>query len=75
MFQETGSIIAGFLLVLLSIIWYQNYGIWLSLSSFIVSVTLIQVWATGSETKSAEKQKFGNFKDTQAFVRPAYFFY
>lgn len=77
MFCKTGSIIASFLLVLLTINYFDikitgfGYPLVLLLVSYLFIDTGL---GNGFRNKFAEAKVLGNFKDTQAFVRPAYFF-
>ena len=76
MFYKIGSIIANFLLVPLTINYLdtENYGIWLTLSSFIGWFSFFDIGlGNGLRNKFAEAKALGNYKDAQAFVSTAYF--
>lgn len=76
MFYKIGSIIATFLLVPLTINYLdtENYGIWLTLSSFIGWFSFFDIGlGNGLRNKFAEAKTLGNYKDAQAFVSTAYF--
>jgi O-antigen/teichoic acid export membrane protein len=76
MFYKVGSIIANFLLVPLTINYLdtENYGIWLTLSSFIGWFSFFDIGlGNGLRNKFAEAKALGNFKEAQAFVSTAYF--
>ncbi len=76
MFYKIGSIIANFLLVPLTINYLdtENYGIWLTLSSFIGWFSLFDIGlGNGLRNKFAEAKALGNYKEAQAFVSTAYF--
>lgn len=76
MFFKIGSIIANFLLVPLTINYLdtENYGIWLTLSSFIGWFSFFDIGlGNGLRNKFAEAKALGNYKDAQAFVSTAYF--
>ena len=76
MFYKIGSIIANFLLVPLTINYLdtENYGIWLTLSSFIGWFSFFDIGlGNGLRNKFAEAKTLGNYKDAQAFVSTAYF--
>lgn len=76
MFYKIGSIIANFLLVPLTIDYLdtENYGIWLTLSSFIGWFSFLDIGlGNGLRNKFAEAKALGNHKDAQAFVSTAYF--
>lgn len=73
---KLGSIIAGFLLVPLSINFLDtdNYGVWLTLSSFVGWFTFFDVGlGNGLRNKFAEAKALGDFKEAQAFVSTAYY--
>jgi O-antigen/teichoic acid export membrane protein len=75
-FYKIGSIIANFLLVPLTIKYLdaENYGIWLTLSSFIGWFSFFDIGlGNGLRNKFAEAKSLGNYKDAQAFVSTAYF--
>ncbi len=75
-FYKIGSIIANFLLVPLTINYLdtENYGIWLTLSSFIGWFSFFDIGlGNGLRNKFAEAKALGNYKDAQAFVSTAYF--
>lgn len=76
MFYKIGSIIANFLLVPLTISYLdtENYGIWLTLTSFISWFSFFDIGlGNGLRNKFAEAKAHGNYKDAQAFVSTAYF--
>ncbi|WP_031443974.1 lipopolysaccharide biosynthesis protein [Arenibacter algicola] len=76
LFYKIGSIIANFLLVPLTINYLdtENYGIWLTLSSFISWFSFFDIGlGNGLRNKFAEAKTLGNYKDAQAFVSTAYF--
>ncbi len=76
MFYKIGSIIANFLLVPLTINYLdtENYGIWLTLSSFIGWFSFFDIGlGNGLRNKFAEAKSLGNYKDAQALVSTAYF--
>lgn len=76
LFYKIGSIIANFLLVPLTINYLniENYGIWLTLSSFIGWFSFFDIGlGNGLRNKFAEAKALGNYKDAQAFVSTAYF--
>ena len=71
-----GSILATFLLVPLTINFLdtENYGIWLTLSSFIAWFSFFDIGlGNGLRNKFAEAKSLGNYKDAQAFVSTAYY--
>ncbi|SFO74309.1 Membrane protein involved in the export of O-antigen and teichoic acid [Algoriphagus ornithinivorans] len=73
---KIGSIIANFMLVPLTIDYLdaENYGIWLTLSSFISWFSFFDIGlGNGLKNKFAEAKALGNYKDAQAFVSTAYF--
>ena len=75
-FYKIGSIIANFLLVPLTINYLdiENYGIWLTLSSFIGWFSFFDIGlGNGLRNKFAETKALGNYEDAQAFVSTAYF--
>ena len=76
MFYKVGSILANFLLVPLTINFLdtENYGVWLTLSSFISWFSLFDIGlGNGLRNKFAEAKTHGNYKEAQAFVSTAYF--
>lgn len=75
-FYKIGSIIANFLLVPLTINYLdtENYGIWLTLSSFIGWFSFFDIGlGNGLRNKFAEAKSLGNYKEAQAYVSTAYF--
>lgn len=71
-----GSIICNFLLVPLTINYLntENYGIWLTLSSFIMWFSVFDIGlGNGLRNKFAEAKSLSNFHDAQAFVSTAYY--
>lgn len=76
LFYKSGSIIANFLLVPLTINYLntENYGIWLTLSSFISWFSFFDIGlGNGLRNKFAKAKAIGNYEDAQAFVSTAYF--
>ncbi len=75
-FYKVGSIIANFMLVPITIDYLdtENYGIWLTLSSFIGWFSFFDIGlGNGLRNKFAEAKALGNYKEAQAFVSTAYF--
>ena len=75
-FYKIGSIIINFMLVPLTINYLdsENYGIWLTLTSFISWFSFFDIGlGNGLRNKFAEAKALGNYKDAQAFVSTAYF--
>ena len=71
-----GSIIANFLLVPLTIKFLdtENYGIWLTLSSFIAWFSFFDIGlGNGLRNKFAEAKAKGDMRLAQAYVSSAYF--
>ena len=76
MFYKVGSIVANFMLVPLTIDYLnvENYGIWLTLSSFIAWFSFFDVGlGNGLRNKFAEAKALGKYEDAQAFVSTAYY--
>lgn len=75
-FYKFGGVAANFLVVPLTINYLdsENYGIWLTLSSFIGWFSLFDIGlGNGLRNKFAEAKANGNIVDAQAFVSTAYF--
>jgi len=75
-FLKGGSIIANFLIVPLTINYLdnENYGIWLTLSSFIAWFSFFDIGlGNGLRNKFAEAKANGDDKIAQAYVSSAYF--
>lgn len=73
---KAGSIIGSFLLVPLTITYLgtENYGIWLTLSSFIIWFSFFDIGlGNGLRNKFAEAKALGNYSTAQAYVSTAYF--
>lgn len=76
MVYKIGGITANFLMVPLTIDYLdtENYGIWLTLSSFIGWFAFMDIGlGNGLRNKFAEAKALGNNKDAQGFVSTAYF--
>jgi O-antigen/teichoic acid export membrane protein len=75
-FYKIGSVIANFLLVPITISYLdtENYGVWLTLSSFISWFSFFDIGlGNGLRNKFAEEKANGNYIRAQAFVSTAYF--
>jgi O-antigen/teichoic acid export membrane protein len=75
-FYKGGSIIASFLLVPLTIDYLntENYGIWLTLSSFIAWFSFFDIGlGNGLRNKFAEAKANGNSELAKGYVSSAYF--
>jgi O-antigen/teichoic acid export membrane protein len=75
-FYKLGAILANFLLVplLINYLDLENYGVWLTLSSFIGWFTFFDIGlGNGLRNKLAEAQTVGDFKLARAYVSSAYF--
>ncbi len=73
---KVGSVLAGFMLVPLSLQYLgkENYGLWLTLSSVITWFSLFDMGlGNGLRNKFAEARALGKDHDAQAFVSTAYF--
>lgn len=71
-----GSIVSGFLLVPLTMSYLdtENYGIWLTLSSFIAWFSFFDIGlGNGLRNKFAEAKATGNMTLVQGYVSTAYF--
>lgn len=71
-----GSIVANFLLVPITITYLnqENYGVWLTLSSFISWFTFFDIGlGNGLRNKFAEAKANGNFELARAYVSSAYY--
>lgn len=75
-FYKAGSLIANFTLVPLTLEYLdaENYGVWLTLSSFIGWFAFFDIGlGNGLRNKFAEAKTLGNHLDAQAYVSTAYF--
>lgn len=73
---KAGSIIGSFLLVPLTIdfLGTENYGIWLTLSSFIIWFSFFDIGlGNGLRNKFAEAKALGDYSSAQAYVSTAYY--
>lgn len=73
---KAGSIVGSFLLVPLTIDYLgtENYGIWLTLSSFILWFSFFDIGlGNGLRNKFAEAKALGNYSKAQAYVSTAYY--
>lgn len=75
-FYKGGSIISTFLLVPLTIDYLdaENYGIWLTLSSFIAWFSFFDVGlGNGLRNKFAEARTLGDYESAKGYVSTAYY--
>lgn len=76
MLYKIGSIIANFMLVPLTISYLntENYGVWLTLSSFISWFSFFDIGlGNGLRNKFAEAKAKGDIKSAKGYVSSAYF--
>ncbi len=75
-FYKAGAILANFLLVPLTIDYLgtENYGVWLTISSFISWFTFFDVGlGNGLRNRFAEARASGNLKLAKAYISSAYY--
>lgn len=75
-FYKMGSVIANFLLIplIISFLSIENYGIWLTLTSFIAWFSFFDIGlGNGLRNKYAEARALGNMQDARGLISTAYY--